>query len=231
MYSNFSITRLGEFSEREFSARFLFLDPPEIPSSTDPFTGSPSHHRRKTMTPTFSPRPVAQLPSHLLPGTLCHHRRRHSSRSHSRPITLLLLLLLSSDLVHDLVAQGTPVLHVEPLPQADAVEVVIALGDAGRLHLLVADGADVGELAQLPGTGLGQQVDLVDGVAALHEDAPAGLGLAPQVEVGVDAHHERADRAAGLEHQDPEAVEEEDYAEGELDRVAERPGRVGIERG
>ena len=104
--------------------------------------------------------------------------------------------------------EWTPVLHVEPLAQADTVEEMIAFRHFRCFHFLVANGADVGELTQLLLVGLRQGIDLVDGVLSLHEYTPAGLGLAPQIEVGVDAHHEGAYGAARLEHQNPKAVAE-----------------------
>lgn len=61
---------------------------------------------------------------------------------------------------------------------------------------LVADGAHVVERAQLLRRRLRQRADLVDRRPALHEHAPAGARLTPDVEVRVDAHHQRPDRTA-----------------------------------
>lgn len=105
-------------------------------------------------------------------------------------------------------AQRTPVLHVQPFPQAHAMEKVLALRDLRRLHLLVADGAHIFELPQLLLVSFGQALDLVDGRPPFHENGPSGLGVAPNVKVGVYAHHDRTDRATALEQQYPGAVEE-----------------------
>lgn len=123
--------------------------------------------------------------------------------------------------VNPLVAHGARVLDVEPLPQAQCVEVVVARRDASRAHeLLVADGAHVLDVPQLITAQLRQRVDLLDGGAAVDEGLPAVLGLQVDVEVGVQAHHAGADLAARLEHHGVGAVPEHDDAEQELNDVA-----------
>ena len=65
-------------------------------------------------------------------------------------IGLLLLLLLSEQvLIKCCVAQRASVLNVEPLSQTDPVEEVVAPGQLGAGHVLVADGAHVVVLLQL----------------------------------------------------------------------------------
>lgn len=108
---------------------------------------------------------------------LCYHNGASPGLNLTVDGHVLALLVLQ--LVQDLMAQGTTVLHVQPLPQAYGVEEVLTPGDLGRAHLLVADGADVVVPAKLLDLGLGQRVDLVDRVAAFHEHVPAGFRLAP----------------------------------------------------
>lgn len=107
-------------------------------------------------------------------------------------------------------------LHIKPFSKTDTVEKVPASSDLGAGHLLVADGADVVKALEfLPGR-LRQRVDLFDSRASLNKNAPAGSRLAPNVEICVDAHHDGSYGAARLKHQDPSAVEEEEYAKAEL---------------
>jgi hypothetical protein len=126
------------------------------------------------------------------------------------------------------VAERTPVLHVQPLPQTDPVEEVLAPGDLRRPHLLITNGTDVIQASQLLLVRLRQALDLVDRRPPLHEHRPTGLGVAPDVEVGVDAHHHSSDGAAAFEEQNPGAVEEEEDAEAELDGVAESSDVVDV---
>lgn len=125
------------------------------------------------------------------------------------------------NLVQDIVAQRTPVLHVQPLPQADAVEEMVAARYLRRVHLLVADRAHVVQITELSVRGLFERVDLVDRGATLHKHGPAGSRFAPYVEVRVYAHHDGADRPARFEQQDPGPVEEQENAETEFDCVTE----------
>jgi hypothetical protein len=71
----------------------------------------------------------------------------------------------------------------------------------------------------IPDTGCGKNLSLIPdpGPYVCHL-----LCLAPDVEVGVDEHHDGADGAAGLEEQDPRAIEEEEHGEAELHAVPER---------
>lgn len=105
------------------------------------------------------------------------------------------------------------VLHVQPLSQTYAVEIVIASRNFRRCHFLhkrkrtklarigvdqrvsvlsylIANGADIVELLQLLRTRFRQRWDLVHGRSSFHENGPAGSCLAPNIEVRVDAHHE-----------------------------------------
>lgn len=125
-------------------------------------------------------------------------------------------------------AQRTPVLHVEPLPQADAVEEVLATCYFRGPHLLVTNRTHIVQSLQLFLLRLRQALDFIDGSPPLHENHPAGPGLAPDVEVGVDAHHDGSDGTAALENQDPHAVEEQEDAEAELDGVAEGSDVINV---
>lgn len=75
-------------------------------------------------------------------------------------------------------AHGAGVLDVEPLPQAEGMEVVAAGRDAGRgCELLVADGAHVLYVPQLSALHLRKRVDLLYGRAAVDEGLPTVFGL------------------------------------------------------
>lgn len=141
---------------------------------------------------------------------------------------LIFLRLVAVDAVQDFVAKRTAILHVKPLPQADSVKEVLAPRDLRGLHLLVADGANVVQSAQLLVFRFGQTVDLVHGRSALHKHRPTRASVAPNIEICVDAHHNSPYSASALENENPSAVEKEEYAETKLHGVPERSDVVHV---
>lgn len=93
---------------------------------------------------------------------------------------------------------------------------------------LVTDGTHVVQPLQLLLVGLRQTLNLMHGRAPFHKHRPASTCVTPYVKVSMDAHHDRTDGAATLKHQYPGAVEEQEDAKAELDRVPKRTDVVNV---
>jgi len=132
-------------------------------------------------------------------------------------------------------AHGTRVPNIQPLPQANTMEQMSTASDP-RLtgsQFTEANGARVPtpplkvlapprpQQVERPLTEHGHALQLAARAPPLRVRAPALARLHKDVEVGVDADHERSERAARLEEQDVEAVEEEEHGHCELGDVAE----------
>lgn len=122
--------------------------------------------------------------------------------------------------VDPLMAHGTGVLDVQPLPQTGGVKVMVARSDAGRGgKLLVADGTDVLNVPQPAALDLWEGVDLFNCSPPFDEGLPPILSLQVDVEIGMEAHHTGSDLAAGLEHS-VRPVPKHDHAEDKLSDIA-----------